>query len=87
MTGTPLNEQETLNLMLADDTPDPRVGRPPIVLYPAVAAQVLQELEDGRSYGVVARRCRRTKPWLIAAHREGRLQEMAKGRLGAPTGP
>ena len=80
-------EREALDRMLSDDTPDPRLGRPPIVLYPSVAAQVLQELEDGRSYGVVARRCRRTKPWLIAAHREGRLDEMAKGRLGRPTGP
>ena len=85
---TVYSEPEVLALMLADDTPDPRPGRPPIVLYPSVAAQALQELEvDSRSYGAVARRCRRTKPWLIAAHREGRLQEMAKGRLGAPTGP
>ena len=85
---TSLTEQEALEQMLADDTPDPRPGRPAIVLYPRVAAQVLQELEvDRRSYGVVARRCRRTKPWLIAAHREGRLQEMAEGRLGKPTGP
>ena len=81
-------EQEALAHMLDDDTPDPRRGRPPIVLYASVAAQALRELEqDGRSYGVVARRCRRKKSWLIAAHREGRLQAMAKGRLGKPTGP
>ena len=56
-------EMDALASMLADDTPDPRPGRPAIVLYPLVAAQVLQELEvDHRSYGVVARRCRRTKP-------------------------
>ena len=56
-------EQEALASMLADDTPDPRPGRPAIVLYPRAAAQVLQELEvDRRSYGVMARRCRRTKP-------------------------
>ena len=85
---TSMSEQTILSMMLADDTPDPRPGRPPIVLYPGVAAQVLHELEqDGRSYAVVARRCRRTKPWLIAAHRDGRLQEMAEGRLGKPTGP
>ena len=44
-------EQEALASMLADDTPDPRPGRPPIMLYPGVAAQVLHELEVvGRSY-------------------------------------
>ena len=84
----PLSEQQALARMLADDTPDPRPGRPAIVLYPSVAAQVLLELEvDRRSYQAVARRCRRSKPWLIAAHRDGRLQEMAEGRLGQPTGP
>ena len=73
MTAT-LTEQAALALMLADDTPDPRPGRPPILLYPSVAAQVLRELEvDRRSYSVVARRCRRSKPWLIAAHHDGRL--------------
>ena len=81
-------EEEALAFMLSDTRPDPRPGRPPIVLYPAVAAPVLQELEvDRRSYAAVSRRCRRTKPWLIAAHRDGRLQEMAKGRLVTPTGP
>ena len=81
-------ERAVLASMLADDTPDPRPGRPPIVLYPGVAAWALQELEViGRSYGVVARRCRRSKPWLIAAHHDGRLREMAEGRLGQPTGP
>ena len=85
---TACGEQELLATMLTDATPDPRPGRPPIVLYPTVAAQVLHELElDGRSYAVVARRCRRTKPWLIAAHHDGRLKEMAEGRLGEPTGP
>ena len=85
---TAYGEQELLATMLADDSPDPRPGRPAIVLYPRVAAQVLRELEvDRRSYGVVARRCKRTKPWLIAAHHDGRLKEMAEGRLGQPTGP
>ena len=79
---------EALQMMLADDTPDPRLGRPPIVLEPEVAALVLQELEvERRSYAVVARRCRRTKPWLIAAHHDGRLQEMAEGRWVEPAGP
>ena len=60
---TSLTGQEALALMLTDDTLDPRPGRPGIVLYPRVAAQILHELElDGRSYAVVARRCRRTKP-------------------------
>ena len=62
-------------------------GRPPIVLYPLVAAEVLQELLAGRSYRTVARRCGRTKQWLHAVHRDGRLQEMAQGRMGQPTGP
>ena len=79
---------EALQLMLADDTPDPRPGRPPIVLEPEVAALVLQELEvNHRSYRVVARRCSRSLPWLHAAHREGRLREMAEGRWNQPTGP
>ena len=81
-------EQAQLALMLTDDTPDPRRGRPPVVLYPSVAARALEELEvDRRSYGAVARRCRRTKPWLIAAHKSGRLKEMSEGRMGQPTGP
>ena len=37
-------EQEALAHMLDDDTPDPRRGRPPIVLYASVAAQALREL-------------------------------------------
>ena len=50
-----LTEQGALALMLADDTPDLRPGRPAIVLYPSVAALVLQELEvDRRSYQAVA---------------------------------
>ena len=81
-------EQGALERMLADDSQDPRRGRPAIVLYPSIAAQALHELETrGRSYQAVARRCRRTKPWLIAAHHDGRLKEMAEGRLGEPTGP
>ena len=88
MTTTTHTEQEALDRMLADNTPASRNGRPPIVLYPSVAAQALQELDvEGLSYATVARRCRRTKPWLIAAHHDGRLQEMAEGRLGKPTGP
>ena len=84
---TPLSEQEAIALMLADDTPDPRPGRPAIVLYPGVAAQVLLELEvDRRSYEKVAGRCGRKREWLRTAHRSGRLQEMAEGRFEG-TGP
>ena len=78
--------QEALALMLADDTPDPRPGRPPIVLHPGVAAIVLQELEvDQRSYRTVARRWGRSRQWLRDAHVNGRLQEMT--RAGEFTGP
>ena len=83
---TVYSEQEALARMLADDMPDPRRGRPPIVLYASVAAQVLQELEvDGRSYRAVARRCGRSRQWLRDAHKDGRLQDMA--RAGEFTGP
>ena len=79
-------EQGALERMLADDSPDPRPGRPPIVLYPGVAAQVIHELEVvGRSYRAVARRCGRNRQWLRDAHKDGRLQEMA--RAGEFTGP
>lgn len=79
-------EQELLKLMLADDAPDPRPGRPPIVLEPEDAALVLQELEVvGRSYRAVARRCGRNRQWLRDAHVDGRLRSMA--RAGEFTGP
>ena len=85
---TSLTEQEALALMLADDTPDPRPGRPSIVLYPSVAARALQELEvECRGYRSVARRCGRSRQWLHTAHRDGRLKEMAEGRWESPTGP
>ena len=55
--------------VLADDTPDPRPGRPPIVLDSGVAAQVIHELEVvGRSYRAVERRCGRPRQWLYATH-------------------
>ena len=83
---TVVTETEALQLMLADDTPDPRPGRPPIVLEPEVAALVLQELEVvGRSYRAVARRCGRNRQWLRDAHTDGRLREMAGA--GEFTGP
>ena len=83
-----VDDQALLAAMLADDTPDPRPGRPAIVLPPDVAAAVLRELEVvSRSHGMVARRYARSLPWLYAAHRDGRLREMAKGRWKRTTGP
>ena len=58
--STVYSEPEVLALMLADDTPDPRPGRPPIVLYPSVAAQALQELDAA------------TGPWRAAAGGQNR---------------
>ena len=84
---TAVTETEALALMLLDNTPDPRRGRRSIVLQPDLAAKALRELADGHSYAGVAGRCRRTKPWLIAAHKSGRLQEMAEGRWIEPAGP
>ena len=83
---TAFSEEEVLARMLSDDFPDPRPGRPPIVLEPEVAAWVLRELEvDQRSYRTVARRWRRSRQWLRNAHVDGRLQEMT--RAGEFTGP
>ena len=59
---TVYSEPEVLALMLADDTPDPRPGRPPIVLYPSVAAQALQELSTAAATG----------PWRAAAGGQNR---------------
>ena len=82
-----LLEQAALERMLADNTPDPKPGRPRTVLYPKIAEQALKELAVGRSYRVVARRCGVSPPWLWSAHRSGGLNEMAEGRMGQPTGP
>ena len=73
---------------LSFDVPDLRPGRPPIILPPAKAASALNALESGqRSYRAVAIGCGTSPPWLHAAHKEGRLREMAEGRMGKPTGP
>ncbi len=70
------------------DIPDLRPGRPPIILPPDMAASALLALEaDNRSYRAVAIGCGTSPPWLHAAHKEGRLREMAQGRMGKPTGP
>ena len=74
--------------MLTIDIPDLRPGRPPIILPPDKAASALEALEaDKRSYRAVAIGCGTSPPWLHAAHKEGRLREMAQGRMGKPTGP
>ena len=83
---TSLTGQEALALILSDDFPDPRPGRPPIVLEPAVAGLMLDELEvSHRSYRTVARRYGRSRQWVRDAHLDGRLQEMT--RAGEFTGP
>ena len=75
-----------MDRVLSFDVPDPRPGRPPIVLDAAVAVLVLMELEvDRRSYRTVARRWGRSRQWLRDAHMDGRLQEMT--RAGEFTGP
>ena len=77
-----------LERMLSASLQIPRRGRPAMVLYPQVAERALLELEEyGLSYSVVATRCGRKKPWLVAAYHSGRLQLMAEGRMGQPTGP
>ena len=74
--------------MLTIDIPDLRPGRPPIILPPDKAASALLALEaEKRSYRAVAIGCGTSPPWLHAAHKEGRLREMAQGRMGKPTGP
>ena len=74
--------------MLTIDIPDLRPGRPPIILPQDKATAALQALEAGkRSYRAVAIGCGTSPPWLHAAHKEGRLREMAQGRMGKPTGP
>ena len=70
------------------DIPDLRPGRPPRILPQDTAASALQALErEQRSYRAVAIGCGTSPPWLYAAHKEGRLREMAEGRMGKPTGP
>ena len=74
--------------LLATEIEDPRPGRPPRILDQDTAARALTGLEKHqRSYRTVAKICGASPPWLHAAHREGRLREMAEGRMGKPTGP
>ena len=82
-----LLEEAALERILADSTPDPKPGRPRIVLCPKIAELAIEELAAGRSYQVVARRCGVSKAWLVNARRKGDLQSMVEGRMGQPTGP
>ena len=78
-------EQAALDRMLANDSPDPKTGRPAIVLYPGVAVRALEELVQGRSSRVVARQCGVSQAWLLTAWKNGRLEMMVQSLLGAPS--
>lgn len=64
-----------------------RGGRPCIVLYPRVAAQMLQELAEGDSAVSVGRRYGVSRYWIYEALADGRLNVMAAGKAGKPNHP
>ena len=74
--------------MLADDTPDPRLGRPPIVLYPRVAASwclQLLEVEPPKLRGGWPPRCGRSKTMASLLPTEvGGLEKWLRAGWGNP---